>query len=218
MAKLTVVTLNEELKKRGFSAWTDDERVRYINWGYQRVAMFSRADWEETSTDTSVAVGAFSVDITTMIPNLRDVIAVVITTTDKQARLKPMSEDDFFRLWLPYDLTLSDRRGEPEYYYVWDDKLYILPPPSGARAIRVTYHQKVVEVSLGAPTFITPQYLDEAITLATLVICHMRKLEWESAKIARAQLQEFFGIALAEDAANMQEQQERVIPNWAVER
>jgi len=169
-----------ELSARGFDALDQSQRISYINFGYYEIARRSRWMWEQTTHDFTLAAGAFSI-ATSDIPNFRTLRAVVGTTGDRERKLDPMDDNDFLADWAALDLSASEHRGEPDSYTVWNNKVYVLPPPSSSRDFTAHYWQKVVALTLAAPDPITPVDLDEGILLAALIRCHHRVYEHERA-------------------------------------
>jgi len=127
-----------------------------------------------------------------------------------------LSDDDFFEKWLYKDLTSGQSRGEPSSYYVWQNKLYILPPPAASRDFIAYYRQRTVKLTqntdaTGLP--ITPIHLDEALKLASRIRAHERALEPQLASTLQGELEELYDDMRDDEENLMEEQQERVKPD-----
>jgi hypothetical protein len=124
-----------------------------------------------------------------------------------------MNDETFFQQWLPLDLTAATSRGEPTWYYVYGGVLHILPPPASARAVVVHYNQRMVDLINPTDPCLTPAHLDEAVVNSVLVRVHKRVHEVQLSMLAEADLQESLDEQRMDEEFEMEEEQERVIPD-----
>lgn len=218
---MTLADFDAELIARGFDAFTQPTRYRYINWGYRRIARRSRWLWELTSASCPVAVGASgigawdeAVDGSHPVGNLKSITKVYITTpSTERAKLRPLSDDEFFEQWFPLDLTIAQNRGDPFGYYWFEDQLYILPPTDTALTVVVHYKQQVTDLAGANDTPITPPDLDEGIVTAALIRCHKRATEISLANQSAGELEEVFSDLATDESFLHEEQPLRVAPD-----
>lgn len=206
-----------ELQARGFDGFSPADLKTYINRGYFHIARKSRWYWEETTDTFTVSPGSAFVDLWPTnageLPNFRSLDKLYCTTPGSEGKLRVLSRDEFFEQWLPKDLTQATFRGEPRGYFVWQSKLYILPPPATARTYIAHYHQRVSLLVSDTSQPITPVHLDEAIIDAALIRAHNRANESALAQLARADLDEVFDDMRDDEEELMDELQERVTPD-----
>lgn len=214
------VDLVTELQSRGFDGFTPADLLEFVNRGYFHVARKSQWTWERTSDTFTLAPGAAYVTLWPgaggELPNFRGIENLYVTTAGQRRKLEVLSDDDFFTKWLYKDLTAADSRGEPAGYYVYQNRLYILPPPQGSRDFIANYHQRVTRLTANADATglpITPIHLDEAILTAALIRCHQRANEPTLAAIAQGDLDEFFDDMRDDEENLMEEQPDRVKPD-----
>jgi hypothetical protein len=204
-----------ELVARGFDGYSVTDQTTYVNRGYFHVARRSQWYWEQTTDAFTVNPGSYAVDmwpIGTEFPNFRSMDKVVVTTAGFTKKLKLMDEDDFYK-WLGFDLTQTQFQGEPYSYFIFNQKLYILSPPNAVRSFLAYYHQRVVPLVQPTDVPITPQHLDEAIMLATLIRCHKRANELTLAMQMEADLEEFFDDMRDDENMITAEEVERTSPD-----
>lgn len=211
MAKLDLDGFREELIGRGFSGFNPDQLDRYINWGYLRVARKTRWTWEQTAVTIPQTAGDATIDFADL-PHVKSIKAVSITTPTVEQRLQAMGEDYFLKNWMPFDLTDSKFRGEPSYYYIWRNTIYLLPPPTSDRTVVVEYWQQPTPLDGNNKQTVTDEIYDEGILLEAEVVCHRRAKEVELMGYAKAELAEFYADLYAQDEFQMDEEPERVEP------
>lgn len=206
-----------ELQARGFNGFSAADLTTYVNRGYFHVARKARWLWEQTTDTFTLAPGAAYVDLWPTVagelPNFRSLDKLYITTTNYRRKLNPMKDDDFFLKWLGEDLTLTSNQAEPSWYYIWQGKLYILPPPNASRTFLAHYHQRVSALVNPTDQPITPQHLDEAILDAALIRAHSRAQEPQLATMKRSDLEEVFDDMRDDEEEQMDEVQWRVEPD-----
>lgn len=206
-----------ELQARGFDGFTAADLTAFTNRGYFHVARKSQWYWQETTDAFSLTPGSTYVSlwpaVSGELPNFRSLDKLVITDANFTTVLKPLKDEDFFK-YLGKDLTLTAYRGEPTGYYVYQNRLYVLPPPNrNPTTLLAYYHQRVSPLVSPTDVPITPQHLDEAILLAALVRCHKRANEPELANLAEADLEGFFDDMRDDEEELMGEQLDRVRPD-----
>jgi hypothetical protein len=204
-----------ELVSRGFDGYSTLDQTTYVNRGYFNVARRSQWYWEETTDAFTIAPGAYYASlwpVGTELPNFRSLDKVVVTTATYNKRLHLLDEDEFYK-YLGKDLTQTQWQGEPTSYFVFQQKLYVLPPPQASRDFLAYYHQRVSPLVSPTDVPITPQHLDEAIMLATLVRCHKRANELSLAAQMEADLEEFFDDMRDDETMITAEEVERTSPD-----
>jgi hypothetical protein len=219
MGEMTLQQFDDELVARGFDAYSPATRFRYINWGYRRIARRARWLWEQTSITSVQAVGDFDIVITPgsggPIANFKSITRVYVTApADRRAKLRHLTDEEFFEKWYPLDLSLAANRSSvPEGYYIWENALYILPPSNQQITVQVHYKQQVTALVNGSDIPITPPDLDEAILTAALQRAHKRANELQLAEQSRAELEEVFADMATDEVMMDEEEQERVAPD-----
>jgi hypothetical protein len=98
-----------------------------------------------TSDVFTVNAGTESVDLWPVIggelPFFKALKGLFVTTTAYRRKLKVHDEKEFLEQWLVLDLTAASNRGIPDRYYVWDQKIYVTPPPSVSLDLKADYHR-----------------------------------------------------------------------------
>jgi hypothetical protein len=220
---------DQELIYAGFDAISPNRRARWINFGYRRVANRFPWLWESTSADVVLSPGDFAIGFAdnANVAGPKDIVGfrtldrLYIISPNYEQRLQPMSDDRFTFDWAPFDLSVSQKRGEPCWYHIADNKLYVLPPPQGSRTFRVKYKRRVTDLSNTTPgvtdTPITPQHLDEGILMAIFSHAHKRVHEIQLASVAEADLGDWFTQMLIDDDWQDEYYPERIQPDdtWA---
>jgi hypothetical protein len=205
-----------ELQARGFDGFSQGDLTTFVNRGYFHVARRSQWLWEQTTDALTMTPGTFQFPLWPAVggelPYVKSVDKVVVTTAGQQRRLKVMDDDQFWPN-LGLDLTATSNQGEPSQYYIFNQAIYILPPPSASRAFLVYYHQRVAALANPNDQPITPQHLDEAIILASLIRCHRRANEPSLAAVVETDLEEIFDDMRDDEELMMGEQLDRVSPD-----
>lgn len=205
-----------ELQSRGFDGFTPADLITYVNRGYFAVARKSQWFWEETVAAFTLTPGQFTSDlwpaVNGILANFKSLDKLVITTSGKQVLLRVRDEVKFFQD-LASGLGPTPTQGEPSWYYIYQGKLYILPPPDASRDFLAYYHQQVSPLVSGTDVPITPQDLDEAILLAALSRCHTRSNEPTLAALVDSDLEEIYDDMRDEEEMRMGEKQDRVRPD-----
>jgi hypothetical protein len=208
---------DQELIDQGFDGISQSRRFRWINFAYQRIAAKFPWLWEKTSVDAVINPGEYFLDFTVDLPNFRSLDFLYVVTAGQNRRLRPVDDDQFYDTWLSLDLTAAANRGEPAWYKIEDNELYILPPPQAARTIRAKYHRRITILSNTVPgttdTPITPQYLDEAILIAALSVAHKRTHELQLAAQAEVDLGDWVDQMKIDEEWQDVNDQERVSPD-----
>lgn len=212
---------DQELIDAGFDGISQARRYRWINFAYNRVASKFPWLWEQAVVSLTMNPGATYFTLSGATPdiaNFRDIDHVYVTTANQNRKLKRLDSDKvFFEDWLPLDLTAAANRGEPTWYRVYLQRLYILPPPNASRAFDIHIHRRVsqlTKVTAGVTDLpITPQYLDEAIMLASLSVAHRRVHELQLAAQAEVDLGDWMDQMKIDEEWQEPEMQERVEPD-----
>lgn len=208
---------DQELIDQGFDGISPARRTRWINFAYQRIAAKFPWLWQKASVDVVINPGEYFLDFTTDIPNFKSLDYLYVVTAGRERRLKPVNDSQFYEEWLALDLAAAANRSEPSWYKIEDNQLYILPPPQTARTIRVKYHRRATLLSNAVPgvsdTPITPQYLDEAIVIASLAVAHKRTHELQLAAQAEVDLGEWVDQMRIDEEWQDVNDQERVEPD-----
>lgn len=183
MGDMTLADFEAELKVRGFDGYSSVERYRYIQWGYEAVVRLLDVDKLSVTESVALSAGDYQADLTTELTNVSSIDRVSINVGNGK-NLQLLAEWDFLDNWLPLDLSLASLRGTPLYYTVYQNKLWILPPPDTAYTIKVTHYKAGEKLDTATPsstTPLTPRELDPAILSGALAWCHKRANQWELA-------------------------------------
>jgi len=202
-----------ELIARGFDGFQTDDRYRYINWGYHAIAKKYGWYWTKTSATLTINPGDSPPAVETIMPGFRTLTLLLGTTDGFRKKLQTLSDDTFEDFWLPLDLDAIQNRGEPDWYYIYDGKLYVLPFPASTRTFEAHYKKRLTDMANPADEPITPDHLDEAILLAALARCHKRAQEISLAQVAQVDLEEFYDDMRTDEEMFMEEQPDRVKPD-----
>lgn len=213
MAQLTRAGIRAELQARGFDAYGSTQLDKYIDWAVNHVGRTARWLWEEQTTAVTLDPGEYRVtqaDLGATV--LASVERVFVTTTNYERQLEPMDSRTFFRDWFALDLSVSSRRGEPQYYSMRASDIYIVPPPIATRVVNVIWSGvEVLGIDTDMPNL--PEEFEEAIVLAAGMRCHTRAREYEDAQVLRAQLDEAINDLLVRETFLFGESPDRVVPD-----
>ena len=203
------------LVARGFDGYQPAERTQMINHGYRYVARKGPWLWEEMSKTYTVNPGDPPIPMSGATPLGADDVQQILVLTDPYRRkLEVMDSNVFEEKWLPLDLTAANNAtAAPDWYYVFNQAIYILAPPSGQIQIIVYFHNYLPDMVAATDTPATPAVLDEVILDAALVRAHRRAHELQLAQEAQGRIDEALNDMLADDIWTMEEQQERVVPD-----
>ena len=226
MGELSLSEFDAELVARGFDAYDQTTRWRYINWGYRRIARRARWLWEQTSVavimnpgDWNIGVTTGPVDGTHPIGNFKAITRMGIQSPDSfRRKIRPMSDEEFYEQWWPLNLSQVQNRGTPEAYLLEHQggplsALFIVPPPATQVTIGIAYKQQVALLAAGGDKPITPPDLDEAILVAALARAHSRANEIQLEQQRLGQLEEIFSEMATDEEFEEEERQDRVEPD-----
>jgi hypothetical protein len=204
----------EDLQLRGFDGFIAEDLRRIINRAYFAVAKKSRWEWERANVTFTTVPGQVYIDVsctpTSILPYFRALDRLYKTTTGYAVKMEILLEEDFFQNWLGQDYTDQTLWHEPTKYYVYDERLYMVTPPSQARDFVAYYFRRPIALQNDIDVPITPQHLDEAIIDAARVRAHTRANEPNLAVSARSDLEEHFDDMRDDEEEDMHEMQERV--------
>jgi hypothetical protein len=202
------------LVARGFDGYQPTERTQIINLGYRYVARKNTSSWLQSTHDFIIAPGAGPLAMAGASALGADNISGVYVLTDPYRRkLEVMNENVFEDQWLPQDLTAAKSRSIPSWYYVFEESIYIMPPPNTTITVRVHFQNYLPDMVQPTDVPATPQILDEVILDAALVRAHRRAHELDLAGDAQGRVNEALMDIQADDVWTMEEQQERVVPD-----
>jgi hypothetical protein len=213
MAKIQTGDFIAELQRRGFDGFDTADLIRYLNFGYRKIARLTKWSWEEGQLNVTLNPGEFAKSLVTDLPTVKSVRAVSGTTVNYETRLTAIADDEFYNEWAAFNLASSDNRGEPNRYWLGATSLYFLPPPVAVRTFTITAEQRTAELDQTTNTvLVTPEEYDEAVLLAAEEHCHVRARQPQFADVNRKLLEEFFDDALADDTTRSTDLIERVTP------
>jgi hypothetical protein len=202
------------LVARGFDGFQPFERAQMINLGYRYVARKYPYYWELANQTFVVHAGDPPISIWSAGQLGADNVSGVYIVSDPyRAKLQAMKQDTFERQWLSQDLTAAANRSTPNNYYVYNQMIYILPPPQTTISVEVFFSQFLPDMVAATDAPVTPPIMDEVILDASLVRAHRRAHELELANDAQARVSEAITDILMHDVWIMAEQQERVVPD-----
>jgi hypothetical protein len=214
MARLTIVEFREELRSRGFDGFPSVDLDRYINFSYYDLARMARWTWEKTEDSFTLDAGSFFVDLGTIL-RFRNLDTVVREEVEegKRYKLRPVSDAEWKRSWLPNDEAGRMAVGTPSKYYITRNRLYILPPPDTTANFTAHYWQFFEELSPTVTTPVTPEDLDEIILLGAEVRCHRRARQLVFAGEAHGEWRRMIDQLLSDETLMMDEELERAVPD-----
>lgn len=202
------------LVARGFDGYQPSERTQMINQGYRYIARKNTSAWEQAVVTQSLAPGAYSLPMAgTSLLGADNIGGIYLLTNPYRRKLAVMDQGVFEEQWLPQDLTLAANQSIPSWYYVFENSIYILPPPSLTVSLSIHFQSFLPDMVNLTDVPVTPQIYDEVILDAALVRAHRRAHELELAGEAQGRINEALQDILADDVWTMAEQQERVIPD-----
>jgi hypothetical protein len=111
------------------------------------------------------------------------------------------------------DLTVAAARGTPGKYYYYQGNIYVLPPPQVQISIKVYFRQYLPDMLQPLDVSVLPQIYDELVQDAALVRCHRRAHEVDLAADVQTRVDEAIFAALQDDVWEMEELQERTLPD-----
>jgi hypothetical protein len=206
-----------DLQQRGFDGFKADELRLMVNRAYFAVAKKSRWEWEKATVTFDIGPGQPSVGCEctpgSILPYFRTLERLYKTTSGHAGKMTIMREDDFFQNWLGKDFTQQNTWNEPSQYFIYDDKLWLLSPPTATRTFVAYYVRRPVALMTDSDFPITPQHLDEAIIDSARVRAHTRANEPNLAVSARSDLEEAYDDMRDDEEEDMHEHQERVVPD-----
>jgi hypothetical protein len=208
-----------ELTDAGFDAIGQARRYRWINFGYNRIASEFPWTWEKAIIPFTMTAGEYYAQLFGAgadIPNFRTIDHLYLTApANLRTKLERLDNDDtFYDSWLVQDLTAASVRATPEWYRIEDQRMYILPPPPSTYSFEAHVHQRMNQLDKSTPGVsdnpLTPQWLDQAIMLATFCEGHKRVYELQLAAQAEADLGMWVDQMRIDDDWVETDQQERV--------
>lgn len=207
-----------ELIARGFDGVAPATRQLYINFGYRMVARKFPEMWAETEITLPMNPGTSYFNLSPNasggdINNFFDIDSVTILTDPYRALLDLLTEDQWYKIYYPLDLTAVGNRGIPDSYYVDNFRLYILQPPSQALSLRVEIHQLPGTLVNATDVPITPADMDEAILNAALLKLHTRVKEFLEADQYNSFVSDALDDALTNQTLLLATEQERTEPD-----
>jgi hypothetical protein len=148
-----------------------------------------------------------------VLPYFRSLDRIYKTTVGHAGKMQVMTEENFYEHKLNQDWTQQNLWNEPSEYFVFNDQLWLLSPPTEVRSFMAYYFRRPIALLADTDYPITPQHLDEAIIDASRVRAHTRSSEPNLAVSARSDLEEAFDDMRDDEEEDMHELQERVSPD-----
>lgn len=212
--KLQLQDYDAALVVRGFDNFQQSDRYQMINFGYRQIARKFPYTWQESSSQYVVAPGTFVIDVSGMTPLTPQSIEYVTCITDPyRLKLETISQHRFVEKWLDLDLTNPMNQGITAQYIVYQNLIYLLPPPQVQVTFQVYFKKYLADLKLITDTTVMPMVFDEIILDAALVRAHRRAHELTLAADAQARVDDGIEDLLRNDVFQSEELQERVIPD-----
>ena len=212
--KLQLQDYTAALSVRGFDSFQPSELTQMVNFGYRDVGRSFPWLWTSTSGSYVINPGSFKIDISSASPLTPDSIENIVIATDPyRGKLEPMEYHRFQEAWLALDLTSAANQGSTDQYIVYQNAIYLLPPPRVTLTFIVYFKQFLADLVAVTDVPALPQAFDEIILDAALVRAHRRAHELTLAAEAQQRVDNGIMDMLANDVWVMEEQQERVLPD-----
>lgn len=212
--KLQLQDYDNACVARGFDAYQPAERLQMINFGYRYVARKFPWSWEKTSHNYTLEPGTATIAIQGGLPaSAESIRSVFVRSSPQFQKLQPISEPTFLTRWFQQDLTLASARGSSSEYILYENNLYLLPPPQVETVYEVHFYQYLTDMVAPTDVPATPQILDEVILDAALERFHRRAHELQLAADAHIRVTEAIDDMLQSDAFQMEELQDRTLPD-----
>ena len=212
--KLTLLDYDQAVIARGFDAFQQGERYQMINLGYRYVARAFPFTWEDMNQTYTVPAGQPIIASSLGLPNSIGSIRRMFCVTDPYRRkMQPETEERFMQRWLPLNLGAQQNWGIPFKYFYWDDNVYVLPAPQLPMSFTVWFNGYLPDLLNPGDVSAMPQIMDEIVIDAALVRCHRRAHELQLAADVQARVDDAIYAMLQSDVWNMEELQERVLPD-----
>jgi hypothetical protein len=208
---------DQELLDAGFDAIPQPRRFRWINFAYNKVASKFPWTWEKTIVSLTMQPGTSyftTTGATPDLPSFRAVDYVYNTTANHRGKLDHLDNEAlFFEQYLALDLAAAANRGTPQFYYLYNQRLYLLAPPSVASTFDIHIHQRINQLVAPGDMPITPEYIDEAILMVVFSEAHKGVHELGLAAQRDADFQEWLDMMKTDDDWDQLESQERTVPD-----
>jgi hypothetical protein len=215
MAGLTRAQFETELTNRGWSRYST-ELETYLDWALR--AVVRAAKWGDTHesvevTDHGAGAGENKIPFSSINSgNVRTILFVYLSETDKERKLSPLPTDEFHNDWLWRDMDDSTNQGEPSHYYVYQQAVYLIPAPDQDYDFTVHYVERINAFANDGATSGLPERLDQAILLEAEAICFQRAHELERMFAAQAEARRIIFEEMGDEGGRMAEDHPRVIP------
>lgn len=215
--KYQLQDFDNELINQGFDGIAPTRRQQWINFAYNRVASEFPWLWEKVTATPTLDPGEYQFDMKTDLPGFRSLDHIYVATPGWERKLQRAKDDVFYNQWLVMNLTAPENRGEPSWYFIENNAVWVLPPPTATRIFKVLYHRRVSYLKDPQDQPLTPQYLDEPIVLATLSEAHKRTHELQLAAQMEADLGDWIDQMKIDEEWQDDTQLQRTSPDdtWA---
>lgn len=209
MAQMTRDDFVTALQARGWNRFIATDLQRYLDWGLRdivRAVNFKDEQQAVSLAAQSVSPIAFSSINSGLVQTIDKVINV---TANYENELDPLPSEEFYEFWLPN----PDREiGVPDWYYVYEKKLYLIPYPQQAFDFVIHITGRINGFAGGSSTSGLPEYFDEAILPSAESYCFRRAHETDRMAVAQAEVRRILLDQLAADGMQSSEEEDRVIP------
>lgn len=182
-----------------------------VNMFLQVAAPVTPSGWE--LDDVQIQAGISDVDAVEM-GAFGGVRGMWVTTANQRRQLDPLSKDRFYNdYYAALPPAGAQEYGEPQYYYVENNRIYVVPAARESRTVRIDYDGRELKLLKDSDTPDLPDEFEELVMIGSMMRAHQRARDWNEAQLLRRDLDEGFIDLLNRQALVYDEEPERVIPD-----
>lgn len=191
MANMTRDNMVTELQSRGWGRFLAADLQRYLDWALQD--MYSKAGFRRDNV-TPFTVAASTADVLTFATisaaaadNIREVLSVYVKYNGVLYQVEAATPETFSSLvWPNTQGVTKDQASVPEYYYVYDEQVFLYPTPT--QAVDYIIHCVVRDDVFTSGTDVTdlPQRFDKGVLMLAESHCFRRARDYEGLGVCQA--------------------------------
>jgi hypothetical protein len=221
---MTRAELRSELQNRGFDGFLTTDLDRYINWGYFDLARRLRLPIMDVAPSFTLNQGQYRQAMATLSPPIKSVRRIIITTDGSEQMLTGMAEEEFWKSYAPQGfvdpsnvMSSTWTTTAPEWYYVYQGYIIILPACAAQTVFTVESWQQVTAMTSDSDVHLIPEDSEELLLTAILRICHTRANEPDLAGQKLAELEIKIKDVQDDEAFTQEDLPERTVKEeWGI--